>query len=76
MDKLMRLKFNPFDTKYTSVGNHNYNMLTNINNISCKYYFPNDTSRDIPSNDHFSTLNLSIRSIINKFDSKIFVQKR
>jgi hypothetical protein len=68
MDKLMRLKFNPFHTtiKHTSIGNDDYDMLTNINNISCKYYLPNDISRDIPSNDHFSILNLNIRSIINK----------
>jgi hypothetical protein len=61
----MRLKFNPFDTKHTSIGNDDYDMLTNINNISCKYYLPNDRpiSRDIPSNEHFSILNLNIRSI-------------
>ena len=75
MDKLMRLKFNPFDTKHTSIGNDDYDMLTNINNISCKYYLPNDISRDIPSNEHFSILNLNIRSIINKFDSLKYLLK-
>jgi hypothetical protein len=75
MDKLMRLKFNPFDTKHTSIGNDDYDMLTNINNISCKYYLPNDMSRDIPSNEHFSILNLNIRSIINKFESLKYLLK-
>ena len=71
----MRLKFNPFDTKHTSIGDDGYDMLTNINNISCKYYLPNDMSRDIPSNEHFSILNLNIRSIINKFDSLKYLLK-
>ena len=71
----MRFKFNPFDTKHTSIGNDDYDMLTNINNISCKYYLPNDISRDIPSNEHFSILNLNIRSIINKFDSLKYLLK-
>ena len=71
----MRLKFNPFDTKHTSIGNDDYGMLTNINNISRKYYLPNDMSRDIPSNEHFPILNLNIRSIINKFDSLKYLLK-
>ena len=76
MDKLMRLKFNPFGTKHTSIGNDDYYMLTNINNISCKYYLPNDRpiSRDIPSNEHFSILNLNIRSIKQICLFKIFVK--
>ena len=76
MDRLMQLKFNPFsfDTKHaTTINDHVNNMLTNIENLSCKYYLPNDFLRCISDNKLFSILNLNIRSIVNKFKSLKFL---
>jgi hypothetical protein len=79
MDRLMQLKFNPFDNSHTTIPimliNYDNNMLPNIDNITCRYYLPNDVSRDIPNsnNNLFSILNLNIRNIVNKFDSFKFL---
>ena len=59
----------PITVKRYCVKNINNNMLSNIDNISCKYYLPKDVSRDISNNKLFSILNLNIRSIVNKLDS-------
>ena len=75
MDKLMRLKFNPFDDKQSSTDFSNSQILDNFNNITCKYYLPKDISLEINNNKNFSILNFNIRSIVNKFDSfKFFLE--
>ena len=75
MDKLMHLKFNPFDDKQSSTDFSNSQILDNFNNTTCKYYLPKDISLEINNNKNFSILNFNIRSIVNKFDSfKFFLE--
>ena len=74
MDRLSRLKFNPFDAHSNialTSNNENLNYSTKIN---CEYYLPNDFSclmktANIANDNIFSITHLNIRSLNNKLNS-------
>jgi hypothetical protein len=71
MDRLMHLKFNPFDMSNNIALFENNANLDKSSKINCEYYLPNYFKRQINNENlnNFSMMHLNIRSIINKFDS-------
>ena len=76
MDRLSRMKFDPFQANSKialSQNNENLDLMHNINKVDCNYYLPNEFKKHLSStkqkSQNFSLLHLSIRSISNKFDS-------
>ena len=71
MDRLMHLKFNPFDTSNNIALSENNANLDKSSKINCEYYLPNDFKKRINNENlnNFSMMHLNIRSVTNKFDS-------
>ncbi len=66
MDRLMQLKFNPFDVDNNILNNQH---SERFDDITCNYFLPSDFTKINACSENLSILNLNIRSIANKFDT-------
>ena len=69
MDRLKRLKFNPFSFSTDINSKTEYFLSENFECQDCNYYLPSDFPHFKFDDKDMSIINFNIRSLANKFDT-------